>query len=55
MIAMVNHDFNHALEEGLDAWLRRNPNGSWEELIKGVELLELATADRMRQALNIKG
>lgn len=54
MLAMVHDDFNHALEEGLDIWLRGGHKRSWEQLIEGVELLEPVTADNMRHALQGK-
>ncbi len=54
MLAMLSRDFSHALEESLDIWIRNNPSATWEDLIKSVELLELATADRLRHAVHTK-
>ena len=53
-MAFITCDFEHALEEGLDIWLRESPNRSWQELIEGVEIIDPTTADRMRQVLHIQ-
>ena len=48
-----NYIYDVALEECLDIWIRNSKEASWNVLIQAVERLEIATADRMRQTIQI--
>ncbi len=50
-LALRTQNYDGALEECLDAWIRNAPSVSWEGLVWAVERYELSTADRMRDIL----
>ena len=51
--ALIAQNYDVALEECLDIWIRNSKEASWDVLIQAVERLEIATADRMRQTIQI--
>lgn len=49
--ALRTQNYDGALEECLDTWIRNVPDPSWEMLIQAVERYEISTSDKMRELL----
>ena len=51
--ALIAQNHDAALEECLDIWIRNSKEPSWNVLIQAVERLEISTADRMRETIQV--
>ena len=51
--ALIAQNYDAALEECLDIWIKNSKEASWNVLIQSVERLEISTADRMRETIQV--